>query len=361
MWPTSDGFATALASGSRRWYSKVEVLYAGEVVTTLTVVTDGAVDFDEVAVRRSLDLTMVDVDGTLTPESAKDLLAPKGTEIRVYRGLQVAGEPEWVPLGVFGITRPVVKAHAPGVTIKVTAFDRVDAVRSRRFAEPWVVTSGTPTYQPIVDIVTSRLTVPTRVTITGNTTPEAVFDTLSDPWDAVRKIAEADSIEAYFDPLGTLVVAPETQTDTGITYAPGAGSLFLNNERTLLADKTYSGVVVTGEHPDQDPIRYTLWDTDPKSPTYYLGPFGMRPYGFSSSLITTLDQAMDAANTILARVTRMRQEIQFTTIGHPGHDVGDIVTVQDPASRTSGRYVIYGGKVPLRPGPITLKAREVVS
>jgi hypothetical protein len=358
MWKTSDSYNSALVSGSRRWSTKVEVLYSDAVVTTLTGTIDGAVDIDEVAVRRSLNFTMVDTDGTLTPAGASDLLAPKGTEIRVHRGLTLPdGTTEFVPLGVFGVNEPVVRAHQPGTIIAIKAFDRVDAIRSRRFTAPWRVAAGTPTYQAISDIITSRLNVPVRSTITGNTTTEVVYDELSDPWDAVRDIASADSLVAYFDPLGTVIIAPDAEADTGVLYSPSIDSLFIQAERTIKSDKTYSGVIVKGEHPDVDPIRVELWDDDPKSPTYYLGPFGARPYGFTSPLLTTVDQATAAAETILARVTKMRQDGTLTTVGHPGHEVGDVVTITDPKSRTSGRWTIYGGKVPLRPGPIQWKVR----
>lgn len=361
MWPTSDAYNTQLFSTTRTWYSRVEVLYSDTVVATLNVVDSGSVDIDEVAVRRSLDLRIVDADGTLTPGTARDLLAPKGTEIRVYKGLDVNGTIEYVPLGVFGVDKPVISAHRNGTTVSIKAYDRVDAVRKRRFTSPYTIAKDTPTYQAITDIVTSRLSVPVRVTTTGHTTPEVVYDELGDPWDAVRDLAEADSLVAYFDPLGTLVVEPDAEVDTGITYQPGEDSLLVDSERTLLADKTYSGVIVKGEHPDYPPVRYELWDTDPTSPTYSLGPFGRRPYGFTSSLITSAAMAQESAETIFARVTRMRQELVLSVLGHPGHDVGDVVTVVDPKSKTSGRYVIVGGTVPIRPGEIRLKLREAKS
>jgi hypothetical protein len=362
MWPTTQAFNTALLAGSRLWRSKVEVLYSGSVVTSLDVVTTGEVDIDDVAVRRSLRMSMVDVDGTLTPADAKDLLAPKGTEVRVYKGLVLSdGSTEWVPLGTFGVEEPEVQAHQPGTRINLTGYDRVDAIRLRRFDAPWSVASGTPTSQAIGDIVTSRLSCPTRLATTGNTTTEVVFDELSDPWDAVRAIAEADSMIAYFDPLGTLVVEPDVETETGVVYQGGEGSLLLDCERTIRSDTTYSGVIVKSSHPDIAPIRVVLWDTDPNSPTYYLGPFGKRPYGFASPLITDSGMATTAATTILARVSRMKQSITVNTIGNPGHDIGDVITVIDPRSRTNGRYTIYGGKIPLRLGPVWLKARTSIT
>lgn len=362
MWPTSEAFDEALARSSRVWNTRVEVLYAGSVAVTLNVVADGKVSIDDVAVRRSLNLTLVDAEGTLTPSDAKDLLSPKGTEIRIYKGLTLAsGAVEEVPLGVFGITEPTVTAHRNGTIVKLRAPDRVDAVRKRRFDAPYPVASGTSTSAAIVAIVTSRLDVPYRIVDTGHTTPEVVFDELSDPWDAVRNLASADSLIAYFDPLGTFVVQPDTEFDTGVTYASGASSLLVDSQRLISAENTYSGVVVKGEHPDYPGIRYVLWDTDTGSPTYYLGPFGKRPYGFSSPLITTTGMAQTAAETILPRVTKMRQEIKISTVGHPGHDVGDVVTVLDPKSRTNGRYTVIGGDIPLRVGRIGWKLRSALT
>lgn len=359
MWATTSRFGEVLFESARRWASKVEVLYANELVTTLEVVIDGSVEFDDVAVRRSCSLRMVDPTGILTPSSANDLLAPKGTELRLYRGLMVDGAYEYVPLGVFGIVEPEITAHGNGTQIKVKGWDRVDAVRTRRFDAAYPIASGTATWQAISDIVTSRLDVPVRITQTGNTTPEVVYDALSDPWDAVRKLAAADSLSAYFDQLGTLVVEPYSEVPTGITYEPGTSSLLVDVTRTIKSDTTYSGVIVTGEHPEAGPIRSVLWDTDITSPTYYLGPFGKRPYGYSSPLIDTQSKADDAAATILPRVTKMKQEITIRTIGHPGHDIGDVVTVIDGKSKTNGTYVVSGGTVPLRPNEaIRLKLVE---
>jgi hypothetical protein len=359
MWPTTTRFNEVLYEPARRWASKVEVLYGNELVTTLDVVLDGSIEFDDVAVRRSCNLRMIDPDGILTPASAADLLAPKGTELRLYRGLMVDGEYEYVPLGVFGIVEPEVTAHGSGTQIKVKGWDRVDAIRTRRFDEAYPIASGTATWQAISDIVTSRLDVPVRITQTGNTTPEVVYDALSDPWDAVRKLAAADSLSAYFDPLGTLVVEPYTETATGIVYEPGTTSLLVETSRIIKSDTTYSGVIVKGEHPETGAIRSVLWDTDVTSPTYYLGPFGKRPYGYSSPLIDSQSKADAAAASILPRVTKMKQEITIRTIGHPGHDIGDVATVIDSKSRTNGVYVVSGGSIPLRPnGTIRLKLVE---
>ena len=364
MWLTSPEFAAALAAGARRWSARVEVLAGADRLATLTTVEAGQLTFDDVAVRRSLDVTILDPDGTITPSAATDMLSPRGTEIRAWRGLHLPGrdEPEWVPLGVFGVVDPEVTAEGGGTRIHLKGRDRVDAVRARRFTDAHRVPAGTPTHEAITRIVTSRLDVATRVTATGSTTPEVVFDALSDPWDAVRDLAAADALVAYFDPLGTLVVGPRAAVETGVEYAPGPGSMLVDSTRTISAERTYSGVIVRGEHPDHPPVREEVWDTNPVSPTYADGPFGRRPYGLTSALLTDPAKARAAAQTLLERVSRMRQTATLRHVGHPGHDIGDVVTVADPATRTTGAWAVVAGKVPLRPsgGPATLTLQEAV-
>lgn len=361
MWKTSDGFAEALRAKARTWSSKIEVLYGGDLVTTLNVVVDGDVSIDNVAVRRSLDLRIVDIDGNLTPDSASHLLAPKGTELRVYKGLLVGSEYEYVPLGVFGIVEPEVAAHVNGTQVKIKGWDRVDAIRVRQFENPYTVSAGTATTTAIKDIITSRFDVEVRVTPTGHTVPESVFDALSDPWDAVRKLADADGLTAYFDQLGTGVVEPDVEVMTNVEYVIGENSHLVSTTRKITADRTYSGVIVRGEHPEAGAFRSEVWDTNPASPTYADGPFGRRPYGFYSKLITSQAMADETAQTIFDRVAKMKQTVEIITIGHPGHDVGDVVHIVDPRSRTNGYYKVVAGNVPIRPGQNRLRLEEATS
>lgn len=365
MWPTSDAFLATLKTSSRRWLTRIHVMYNNEVVICLRVMVRGYVQMDDVAVRRECHFTIVDVDGTLTPASARDLLTPKGTELKIERGLWVGNDYEWVPLGVFGLVEPEVRAHSDGTVIEIKGFDRVDAVRDRRFVDPWVIPDGTLVHTAISDIVTSRLSVPVRITPghAHDAVPESVFDRYTDPWDAVRKLAEAAGYIAYFDQLGTLVVEPDAPRLTGMRYDVGPESLLMTTARKFDKSHTYSGVVVRGEHPDKTPVRYEKWDSDPNSPTYAFGPFGKRPYGYFSSLITNAAQAQDTAELLFPKVTRFTQECTVHVSGHPGHDIGDIIEIVDTRSRTSGLWQVISGTIPLRVQQgehVRLRCKEVV-
>lgn len=350
MWATSAAFDTALRSNSRRWRTKLDVMYGGSIVESLDTMVSGYIGIDDVAVRREAHFTIVDADGNLTPAKATDLLTPKGTEIRIYRGLALdSGEYEDVPLGLFGIVTPEVRGHSDGTVIEVKGFDRVDTIRQRQFIDPWVIANNTPIHTAIANLITSRLPgVTTRITASPYVVPEMSYDRLTDPWEAVKDLVEAGAMAAYFDQNGSFVVEPAQEFETGFTYEVGADSMLMTSARSFDASKTYSGVIVRGEHPDFAPVRYDLWDTDTASPTYAFGPFGQRPYGVYSKLITTAGQAQAVAEALLPKVSRIRQECTITVAGHPGHDVGDVLTIVDPRSKTSGRWTVVSGTIPLR-------------
>lgn len=349
MWETSAGFTEALVANSRTWATKIEVLYNNEIVTSLDTMVSGRVGMDNVSVRRDCDFTIIDADGFFTPASARDLLSPKGTEIRLYRGLLVNYQYEWVPLGVFGIDKPEIRSHSDGTVIEITGMDRVDALRYRRFEDPYVVVAGTLTHTAISAMFSNRMPgVPVRATPTTYTTPELVFDRMSDPWNAIRSLAATAGMICYFDQLGSFVIEPIMDVITGWTYRPGDSSLLMNSARSFSARDSYSGVIVRSEHPDAAPVRVEIWDEDPSSPTYSLGPFGRRPYGYFTEGILTVPQATDVAQAIYDREVRIRQECEVFVSGHPGHDIGDVIEIIDPRNRTTGLWRVISGTIPLR-------------
>lgn len=306
------------------------------------------------AVRRESHFTISDADGILTPKQTTDLLTPKGTEMRISRGLWVRNENgsygyEYVPMGVFGVVEPEVRSHSDGAVVEVKGFDRVDKLRYLKFEDPWVVEDGTLVHEALAAIVADRMPdVAIRVTTSTFIVPEVVFDRLSSPWDAIRKLCESAAYVFYFDQLGQAVIEPITEIDTGITYTIGEKSLLMNVSRKFLtSEQVYSGVITRGQHPDYAPIRAELWDEDPKSPTYADGPFGRRPYGVWSDTIVSNEQAEAVCADHLPRVTRMRQEVEITTRGHPGHEIYDVFRVIDPRSSTDGRYKLVSATVPL--------------
>lgn len=369
MWPTTPAFNEALKT-NRRIATRVEVLWRGIAQTMLDVLTEGTITAENETVRRSGSIKLIDPQGTLTPVTARDLLAPRGTELRLFKGLYLPGllEPEMVPLGTLRITEPNIQRAEGGTVISIKGYDRAHVIKRSRFTDPYVVAAGTPVSTAIRDIITSRSVFPVNVTPTSHTTPQLVFEALSDPWEAIGQLATSIGYETFFDVLGTFVARPTPDYESQLPvwdYSPGELSLMLDNSRTLSDDDSYSGVIVRSEHPEiTTPIRVEVWDTDPASPTYYdpanpaASEFGPRPFGFTSPLISTTAQAQLAGETILSRVSGLLEKVQVSALGHFGHDIGDVITAVDPETRLAGSHVIEQISQPLRRGPMTLTMRS---
>lgn len=87
MIPTSDAFKE-ISSSPHTAISKMEVYYNDALVAVLFP-HEGQVDTDRnAAIIRTFDCKLSDPDGTLTPHGIRDLLAPFGTVVKLYRGLK---------------------------------------------------------------------------------------------------------------------------------------------------------------------------------------------------------------------------------------------------------------------------------
>jgi hypothetical protein len=350
MWAVSDAFLAQLDSNTRRWKTYIEVIYGSEIVTSADVLVSGYIGLDNQAVRRELHITLFDADGVLTPGQATDLLAPKGTEIRLYRGLYLPdlADYEYVPMGVFGIVSPATRANEAGPQIEIKGFDRLDKLRALQFLTAFPIADGTFIHDAIASIVTAQLPgVPLRVTTSTFTTGAVVFAQLSSPWDAISALCQSANFVFYFDPLGSAVIEPFTEAQTGITYETGPSGLLINSVQTWDNTNVNSGVIVKGANPDKSTFDVELWDTDPNSPTYSLGPFGQRPFGYYSEFITTTAQALAVAQGLFPRVTRLPQDVEIYTAGGPQHDVGDLITIIDPRTKINGNYTVKTATIPI--------------
>lgn len=352
MYPISAAFEAALRT-SHTAVARVDVTSASSGTTTLPVVVDGAVTVDRTsAVRRRCKLTLLDPTGTLTPTSAAALLAPYGNELRPYRGIRFESTDELVPLGVFGISDVLVTEDASGVKIELEGFDRARRVSRARFTAAYTIAAGTNVATAIRTLISSRVTGLTySFTTTTATTPLVVFDRGSDPWDAAAQLAQSIGCELYFDADGVCVLRTEPNPLTGavvMRYAEGAQATFVDVKRKSTDAGVYSRVVVVGETTDAPPVVGEAFDNDPSSPTYFAGPFGDVPYFVVSGLITSTQQANDAAASLLRRKRGSSESVELTALVNPAHEAGDVIEVVRSAVGVSSRYVLDGFDVPLR-------------
>lgn len=369
MWAVSQAFLAAHRAPSQTVTLRAELWSAGARAATLQVAS-GSVSVDaRRATRRTVTCDLVDPTGDLVPHAATDLLVPTGTQLRLWRGITLpTGTVEEVPLGVFRLTDPKITLDDSGaVKISLTGSDESDTVRAARLTTAWTWAAGTPVGQAILALLADRHpTLPTRddtsasVTIGATTVTAAGAE--SDPWKAACDVAAQFGVELIIDAAGTAVVrAIPNPTVPVVTYARGADAVITSLSRTLSAETTYSGVVVASETSDTSggtPIQAIAWDTNPASPTYYLGPFGKRPYFITSQMITTLAQASATAAAHLPTVTGILDRVEWEQVTNPALDAGDLVALTDPAIGVDAMLTIEALTIPLGSGGMTAVTRS---
>lgn len=372
----TDAFRTA--------YSVSHVATAGGTLTDFTGAQIGppltfdragtnTVNVDVTAAnRRSCTLALVDTDSLFAPLRADGPLALVN-EISLYRGIVLPDRTELKPLGVFVIQAAL--STSPGV-ITVTGIDRskrfdVNMSKALSFAAG---TSFATVFTGLMGASGIYYNTFYDPTVAVTTTPALVFNAGDNIWQQIQTAASSLGCWAYFDTAGVFTVVPVPDPD-GLpidwVYGAGTQATFDHTTRQLALEdgsqKAYSHAVVqTSVQGNVAPVRADAYDSNPASPTYYLGPFGDRPIFDSnvSSFITTLGQAQAAANALLTRNYGILERVTLQAMVNPALEGGDVLSITDPDTGTAGTYITESLPIPLfaKGGlqTITCRSRQLV-
>lgn len=315
---------------------KCELWQAGQLskIMDLTVV-GGEVSIDRTAaIRRSGRVQIVDESGTLIPligPTGRSGLEPYGNELVIYRGIQYpSGVQEVLPLGVFPISETSIDAQA-GTTVTLSFTDRSRLVQEAKFTNTYYIPSGSGYALAAADMVDFCLNFPTAVTrrIEATSTltcaQTLVFHEQADPWDAVQQLCQTIGAEAYFSPIGDLVIADIKDPRVNppeFTYEDDEASIVMAAQRVL--GRGPNGIVVSGESTGAK-FRSFQYDADPASPSYYFGKYGRKPDFVVDPLATSQAQADLSASTRLFKVMGLSEVVTLNTIPHPAHEGGDVI------------------------------------
>lgn len=353
MYAISQGFKDALASPNQRRVVKAEVLANGVVAAELEILS-GTVEVEPTAIRRRLtNLSLVDPAGALVPATAGDLLMPVGNEIRISMGFLGT---ELVPVGVFGISRPRVTDSGEGLIISLDGYDRARKVRRNRYVAPYTIPAGTNYGTAIQNAILDRdPNAQFNFSSTARTTPLILLEDgdATDPWEEFRKMAASIGMELFADAEGIYVLRPEpnpSTTPAAWSYQEGSQATILEIEKELDDETAYNGFVVIGESSSAaQPVRAEAWDDDPASPTYYLGPYGKVPSFLHSQYVTTQTQAQDAADAGLLRVLGILEDVSFSALVNPAHELGDVIQIKRARMKIDAPYLVHRMSLPLEP------------
>jgi hypothetical protein len=339
LWEVSDRFLDGVAT-SHEVVTLVEVWRDGAYVRDLPV-TGGEVVVDEGSkVRRTLSISSSEID--LDPKTAEDLLAPFGTELRVYTGLRFTeGDTEIVPVGVFGIQTAGRSGWLS--ELGIAGEDRSRAVADSRLLAPYTP-NGVSVFDAIVALVSPVIPNVEVYDLTADllaVNAEASKITFErERWDAVESLAAGIGCEAVFDPEGRLIIreVPQISADTVPVWAIEANTddaAMIDVSTALSADKVYNAVVATSSAEDVNVTAIVYQST---GALRWRAGF-QRPRFYASPLIKTAGQAVTVATAILARSLVYAQAVELESLPNPALTVGDPITVTRPDGTTETRIV----------------------
>ncbi len=197
-----------------------------------------------------------------------------------------------------------------------------------------------------------------------------VFDAGADPWAAAQELAANVGQRLFFDQLGTATMRPEPDplADPVVwTFDDAdAENMLLPGLEQTWTGTSYNSVTVSGESTSlATPVRATVRDLEPSSPTRYGGPYGKRPMPLiTDTKVATQPQAEARALKELQSQLGIAQQVRFSTWGHPALDVADVVYVASSAQRIAQYFILDSITLPLRGAnamDITTRARQVVT
>lgn len=356
-YPVSNEFKATIKK-SHRIATKVELYSNGALISPPApiILNEGTSIEDKTsATRRRATIKITDPSGLLTPSSMEDILAPSGSEFKLYRGLYLSstGLPEYVPLGVYAFPEVDIEDNGESFIIVIEGLDRSERVRRARFTDVYTIVAGTSVRQAIIDIISVRISGLNYEGFSldgGYTTPGIVAERGDDPWALCEKLARGIGYEVSFDADGNPIFRPEPDISGSPAwiFEGGSEAVILNLNKKLVAPK-YNHVFEIGEGPElTSPVVGEAKDDNPSSPTYYLGTFGDSPTFHVSSLYTTQAQAQAAADAKLLRVIGKAEDIQSGLIPNGAIQAGDVIYMDYTRPKITNTYVLDRVVTPLR-------------
>jgi len=341
-------------------------------------VIDGSVSVDATAsFRRTLSsLKIVDPTGYWRPDSGASLLSvTSGAELYVRSGMMVNGKPELFDQGYFGIqTSHVVDSPAGGVVIEIGGSDRGRQVsRNKITGLPYIVLPNINMTDAVITLLQNRMpNIKIRNSFpTTHVTAYRVLDEQADPWTEAQAMLDSIGYEIFFAADGWCVIKPipDINDPTNIlswVYQEGVNAIFLDMGRSQDNQDIYSGQTVTGASTyGLTPARAVVWDDDPLSPTYYLGPYGQVMNFTQSDLVAYTAQATDMAAGLIRKGKGLSEINDLNIVPNYAHETEDIIQVTRAASGLSNvKMFIDKMTIPLiasgsQKMPITCRKRSL--
>lgn len=272
----------------------------------------------------------ISVPYDMYPVLPTDLLAPFGNEIRAYRGVRLGDGSETYTWQVFRGRIRQVRQYATG-NVTVLCTDRAADVVDHDFVSPQNSQTINSVFLEFVRLVSDAVP-------DANFGVSDAFLSIVQPltWELSRSAAldeMAQSVGAVWYSLanGDFVMRRYPWTQPGppvIGLSDGTGGTINYWEALRDRNMIYNVVTVTGERLNGDaPVYGTASDTNPLSPTFVGGGFGVRSLLDRLQTPGTPGRAQGAAQERLAVSVAPVEAFQLRCIADASMELGDIITL----------------------------------
>jgi len=350
-----DGLYRSLLAGPHKPTCRVEVWSQGARI-------DGYGDAGLPIVSGSVSATLasrvartvqIGVTPNLFPDTSDDLLYPAGNQLKIFKGIEGFGGPQYEWQVFFGRINDIGLGSNGDVTLN--AVDRAGDIAGALFP--------TPRQSNIDQFITTQF-----VELIKQAIPDATFGTFDSTsartpnlvWQVDRAAAcdqLANAANMYWYPLanGDFVmrtIAWDDDSPSLLTLTDGQGGTLnawnYGFSRAGVANQIY----VVGERTDgSTPVYGSASDGDPTSPTYIGGKFGTQSQQISVQTITSPSQAQQIARSYLRQSKALTQVWRVNCIPDASLELGDALTLigHEPSgrARTSSVQIISDFTLPL--------------
>ncbi len=330
MLPTSAQYLQALPYPHRR-ETRVQVFHGA------TLVGDSDTDpvllplSGEVAasvtsrVTRHLRMT---ADPSLYPFTPTDLLSPEIAILKIFSGIGYPnGSREIFP--VFTGRVQDVRRDGDG-SVVIDADDLARDVIEFEFENPQPSNAGSLVTAQIRTLIKQALPTATFGADDANvaTTPTVVWD--QDRGQALDDLAFAAGGRWYALGDGSFVTRryPYQQTVPVVTITDQSGGTNVTADRAVTRDGVRNSITVSSERMDgSPPIRATVRDTNPSSPTFFGGPFGRKTRIIKVQTPLTSAEAQAMARSELAASIALGAQWAIQCVPNYAIEPGDCALV----------------------------------
>ncbi len=344
------GFLAALLADDRVIGTRLEMIDAdGNSVGDLPF-TGGSTDYDGAA-SEPFAVTVTLTDPRWVPVGPRSILDPRsGHWCRVWwRLLNRVADSWWeIPLATVKLGKPRVKVAGGLVELSLTGRDAFAVARRRGYGDRVIAVGGLTVTAALSSLFTA-VAPGTPVAIGSSTvTLPAVYELSdSDPGQDWEKIAAIGGMSAAPTRLGLIEVAATAWPSTvhaDLQEGPGCPVVDLSRE---VDDDIYNHVTVVSSNPDVTPTIVSVrQDTDPGSPTYIGGSYGVFRKTVKSDVVATQAAADNLAESEFQRLRLPVETVSVSMRQRPDLEFGTLVQAKSDAAGTAGQFRVSGWTIP---------------